>query len=303
VYGAGISENVAGESASRILEPSVESGARTALAQAVRIGGQAGVSVLDKKQPVPEWAKMATFDGPTSGACPLCAYLVGQTVKVNSSDYNKYAPPIHINCRHYWTYSNVEVEPMFVPPSDETIRKHGHFITAPEKYRLLRIPANPSGRNFVFNRNTSHPLSGREANSMEWLKRPENALPRDAMADLRLAADADGPVKFPLEWLDSPAARTGTYGQLQQAGYIQVRRVMGEVETITVTRDTAEDAIAWVRGQYGDADIVGTQSVQTQIAGESDTFIVQQQISFRKHDQIEVRPTRWGKLALEGEDQ
>ena len=121
-------------------------------------------------------AAVAEFAGPQDErTCPLCAQLAGMRVKVGSDEYYRYSPPVHINCRHQWVYyPEGEVEPDFATPDPELVRKHGHFVTQPHKYAPLRVPASPTGRDFVFRRGLD-PKTGQMVSRIEYLRSGERA--------------------------------------------------------------------------------------------------------------------------------
>lgn len=91
--------------------------------------------------------------------CPLCLALDGKVFLANSDAAKRYTPPLHINCDCLWTGvgdDEVGTVDWFIP-SDETdlkdaIEQHGHFVTNPDKYTELKVPAGPTGRDFTFRR-------------------------------------------------------------------------------------------------------------------------------------------------------
>lgn len=90
--------------------------------------------------------------------CQLCRMLDGQIVRRDSPEYDEFRWPSHINCRRIMIYIGKDeigldgqpVQPAFVRPDDDIIAKHGHFHVDPNKYRELRIPSRPEGRDFIF---------------------------------------------------------------------------------------------------------------------------------------------------------
>lgn len=51
------------------------------------------------------------------------------------------------------------------------VEQHGHFVSNPDKYTPLRLPAGPTGRDFTF-----RVTKAGEPNIVEWI-RPRFALP------------------------------------------------------------------------------------------------------------------------------
>lgn len=103
--------------------------------------------------------------------CPLCASLDGKVFDTATAPYN---PPAHINCDCIWIgveadeVGSVDAFDPTDPYLQDLVDKHGHFLTNPDKFSPLRIPASPGGRDFVFRRrNTPDGLQS----SLEW-RRP-----------------------------------------------------------------------------------------------------------------------------------
>ena len=100
--------------------------------------------------------------------CELCEYMDGMWLRRDSPDFERWARSPHINCRrtlHYVSGPGLEAD--FVPPPDELVEKHGHFIRDPDKYAPLRILAQPEGRDFVFVR-VKDPETGEMVSVMRW---------------------------------------------------------------------------------------------------------------------------------------
>lgn len=114
--------------------------------------------------------------------CPLCESLDGKVFRAASEDAKRFTPPLHINCDCMWTgVGDDEVGGLdhFTPADDESLKplvdEHGHFVTQPDKYEVLRVPAGPSGRDFTFRRK-KEPETGKVISEVEW-HRPRYELP------------------------------------------------------------------------------------------------------------------------------
>ncbi|MGE4406399.1 hypothetical protein [Pseudomonas sp.] len=116
---------------------------------------EASNALLEPSQPM-----IAVFSGPVdSRTCPLCAALVGQRVRTDSPEYRTYSPPLHINCRHYWLYMHPDTPGAredFTPPDPELVDRFGHFVRRPLEYLELKVPARPTGRDFIVRRYADH---------------------------------------------------------------------------------------------------------------------------------------------------
>ncbi|MEK7767942.1 MAG: hypothetical protein AAB368_17055, partial [bacterium] len=95
--------------------------------------------------------------------CPLCRQLNGHILEKGTALYQRYRLPSHINCRRIMVdvhkdEVNNEGDPTratLTPdnePDEEMRRRYGHFIGDPKKYAPLRVPARPTGRDFIYER-------------------------------------------------------------------------------------------------------------------------------------------------------
>lgn len=95
--------------------------------------------------------------------CDLCRALHGQIVRKGSPMWYRYRFASHINDRRILVdihRSEVDnhgrpTQPTLTPetePSEALRRRYGHFITDRKAYRNLRVPARPTGRDFIFRR-------------------------------------------------------------------------------------------------------------------------------------------------------
>ncbi|NUP99348.1 MAG: hypothetical protein HUU35_05775 [Armatimonadetes bacterium] len=104
--------------------------------------------------------------------CPLCVALDGKVFRANSEAARRFTPPLHINCDCIWVEVGDDeegAEDWFTPGDEEAlaelVEQHGHFVSQPEKYTALRIPAGPSGRDFTLRRGKAG-----EPGRVEWTR-------------------------------------------------------------------------------------------------------------------------------------
>ncbi|HUT77581.1 MAG TPA: hypothetical protein VM285_07840 [Polyangia bacterium] len=115
-----------------------------------------------------------------TATCALCRAVDGKVIARSSPDYARWALPSHINCRRCMVFvSRDEVgpdgkptQPDFEAPPQALIDKHGHFVSSPQKYEALRVPARPCGRDFI-----AYRPGGAEHVTLRW---------RDSLSDAGL---------------------------------------------------------------------------------------------------------------------
>lgn len=112
------------------------------------------------------------------------------------------------NCRRVMSYISAEAtatEVTFREPSEELIRKHGHYHLQPDKYAELRVPAQPGGRQFIARRVRSLD-TGETKTVLDWATWWEQVpqWKRDLVLKARVTAE-DKPLRGILELLGLPA--------------------------------------------------------------------------------------------------
>jgi len=111
-------------------------------------------------------------------ACPLCEALDGKVMDVDEA--GTYQPPFHINCHCILSAVGDDEVGAFdkLDPTDPMLKslveEHGHFITDPDKFAVLRVPSSPGSRDFVFRRR-KNAQTGEIESVIEW-KRPRYPL-------------------------------------------------------------------------------------------------------------------------------
>ena len=107
--------------------------------------------------------------------CAFCRGINGKVFRADSADAAMYTPPFHINDRCIWTViGQDEVGALdYFDPQDKELQqlaaRHAHFLTNPELYTPLDIPASPGSRDFVVR--TVKDASGNRVTELDW-KRP-----------------------------------------------------------------------------------------------------------------------------------
>lgn len=103
-----------------------------------------------------------------ANCCKLCATINGRIVRKDDPVYRKWLRQVHMNCRGIWVDIHKDEKREEIGPDgqarlvptrpdwhdkpipEEWLKKYGHFIHEPEKYRALNLPARATGRDFVF---------------------------------------------------------------------------------------------------------------------------------------------------------
>ena len=118
-----------------------------------RLGQESALPASD----YPHAQIIETLDG---AICPLCRAVHGMILDKSKPEYDRWRLPSHINCRrilvdiHRDEVDN-EGNPTqgnFREPPDQLIEQHGHFVHRPKKFANLRLPARPTGLDFVVKR-------------------------------------------------------------------------------------------------------------------------------------------------------
>lgn len=140
--------------------------------------------------------------------CPLCAAVNGKVLPADSDLAKKWRQPSHIGCRRIMSYISAdatETEVTFREPSEELIRRHGHYHLQPEKYVELKVPSEPGGRQFVARRVKSLE-TGETKTVLDWAPWWEQVPQwrRDLVIKARVTAE-DKPLRDILELLGLPA--------------------------------------------------------------------------------------------------
>ena len=137
--------------------------------------------------------------------CDLCRSVDGAVISKSDPRYRRWTGPLHINCRGIMLHIHrSEVGPDGKPtradwtdPDPELIEKHGHFVARPLKYEPLRVPARPTGRDFIAYRARGAPhvtLRWRDALPNWALRETLQTMASgfgDRLATLSMAGDAE----------------------------------------------------------------------------------------------------------------
>jgi hypothetical protein len=97
--------------------------------------------------------------------CDLCRHVHGMILRKDTKEYARWQFPSHLNCRRILVdIHRDEVDndgrptaPNFAEPPAELVARHGHFVNDPKKYEALRVPARPTGRDFIVRRRAGRP--------------------------------------------------------------------------------------------------------------------------------------------------
>jgi hypothetical protein len=217
--------------------------AAAATQRAFEFGKQAGAGMVGGYGiEAPASAAVAEFVGPVDGrTCPLCRYLVGSRFAVGSAEFFRYQPPVHINCRHVYAYFEKGAPGAvadFRRPPEELVRKHGHFVSQPAKYEAVRVPATPTGRDFILRR-VKDADSGEIVTRLDWLKAPDEPVTRAARE--ALVQTLGSPIETTAAGLEEVLAARDL-GPLVDVGWLQVVESQGPARTVAVA--AADEAAA-----------------------------------------------------------
>lgn len=216
--------------------------AAVATQRAFELGKQAGAGMVGGYGiQAPANAAVAEFVGPIDArTCPLCRFLVGSRFKVGSDEFVRYQPPLHINCRHFYVYLErgaPGAEPDFRRPPEELVSRHGHFISQPAKYEAVRVPASPTGRDFILRR-VKDPETGQIVTRLDWLKAPDEPVTQAARETLVRALSS--PIETTAAGLEEVLAARDLE-PLVDAGWLQVIQTQGPARSTAVVA-ASEDA-------------------------------------------------------------
>lgn len=244
----------------------------------------------------------AVFSGPVDAhTCPLCASLVGMTVRVDSEEYGEYTPPLHAHCRHYWLYIPPEADgarTRWTPPPREMVKRYGHFVTRPDQYTHLKVPATPSQRDFV--------VKTAKDGSKRVVFAPDPHLDDEVRKTLKRINREMTEGKFAKgisrrafeHWAEDPAVQ-----KLQQEGLIRVEWTWSDArareEVVGRTRAAVEKALA-ENPQWLNRRVVDIQRLKaTEVPGGKK--VCRWMVSYNTRDTAKVRLTRKGRTELEGQ--
>ena len=107
--------------------------------------------------PEAEFPMFEIIEALDDASCELCIEMDGMIIDRTHPDFDEVQNPAHINCRRIVAAVGKDevgpddkpLEPDYERPSQDLIEKHGHFMIDRQKYRPLRILAQPEGRDFV----------------------------------------------------------------------------------------------------------------------------------------------------------
>jgi len=245
----------------------------------------------------PENAAVAEFWGPDDEkTCPLCRMLLGARFRVGSNEYHKFMPPVHINCRHVYVYYAAD-EPQaqevgeFEPPPEEIVDRHGHFVSKPQKYRDLRVPATPEGRDFIVRR-VKDPRSGQIVTRIDFVKMPET-LPT-AEARRTLVSLLDRAVTLPAPDVEAFVA-ANDLAPLVDHGWMRVVQVLGEPRTTVVAASSEAAARTALLREHPTALVEAIDNIGATRIGAR--IVPQWQAVYRERDARQLRLTRRGRIA------
>jgi len=241
----------------------------------------------------PSWAQWAVFDGGVDErTCPLCGLLIGTEVKVGTSEYYAYAPPLHIHCRHFYTYfERPSGAPAFKEPPRDIIEKHGHFVTHPERYAPLRVPVVPGEANFS-PRRIRDPQTGEYTEHLRWVKQPDAPLSQGAQTLLTSLSEKSQVI--PAEAFGAGGSRE--LQELSRAGYVNIVSTLGEPQTMRVTKGTVGEVEEFLRQTYAGAKVASIRQVGTLEVAPGMT-VPQWDVVYAESNAKRVTLNRWGVLA------
>ncbi len=295
-YGITIAANIAGPIAVGELGKQLSATAAAVTERGYAAGQAAGAGMWGGYgMEAPPEAAVAEFFGPDDErTCELCRALLGQRFAVGSAEYYSYMPPVHVNCRHKYIYyrkgeAGAEVD--FTPPPPELVAKHGHFISQPHKYEALRVPAGPTGRDFIVRR-VKDPDTGEIVTRLDWLKQPP--VPPSPAARETLVRLLDKPLELPAAEYEA-TVRARRLEPLIEQGWLRVLQTRGAPQQTTVLRHTPEEVRSWLALEKPLAVIDAIEQVgQRRVAGAT---IPEWQVVYRESDSRRIQLTRRGRLA------
>jgi hypothetical protein len=115
-----------------------------------------------------EWPWAQIIEHLDKRICDLCRAVNGKMLLKGSPEWARWHLPSHLNCRRITVdvhkdekdnEGNSPRQDIKEPPDgmsqeawDKVVKQHGHFLNDPKKYSALRIPARPTGRDFIYSR-------------------------------------------------------------------------------------------------------------------------------------------------------
>jgi hypothetical protein len=144
------------------LDRSLKNGGSTIIAEA---WNEARSAANNKR----EWPLAQIVEVLDARLCPLCEYVNGMTMRVDSPEYAQWRNGSHIHCRRCMAYIHRDEghAPTFKQPPQDLIDRYGHFHTDPEAHAALRIPAEPAGRSVTV-RTVRDLKTGKTKRALEW---------------------------------------------------------------------------------------------------------------------------------------
>ncbi len=155
----------------------------------------------DEAAPVSEWTHGQRSERNDAVTCPLCRAANGRIVDRRRPDAARWSSAFHINCRgflipiHRDERDNLGNGPLADFPADgdlvvfdpdkdpvpfsELIEKHGHFVSNPERYAPLNVPARPTGRDFI-----AYRRAGEQHVTLRWRDNLPNPALRETLQDM-----------------------------------------------------------------------------------------------------------------------
>ena len=114
----------------------------------------------DDAMPADEYPLAQIIETLDGGKCLLCKRLHGMIVAKATAAYERWRLPSHIHCARIMVDIHKDekdnegnpTEADFVEPPKALVDAHGHFVNYPKTYEALRVPARPTGRDFIVSR-------------------------------------------------------------------------------------------------------------------------------------------------------
>lgn len=294
-YGVGVGPNAAGRVAEDALGNDLRNAAGTETIRTAQAAEEDGLGIFGAGSP-PKWAQYAVFDGGVDErTCPLCGLLIGTELKVGSAEYYSYAPPVHIHCRHFYTYFDQPTgAKTFEEPERKIVERYGHFVTQPQKYAPLRVPVTP-GQTNIQPRRVRDPRTGEYTEKLRWIKQPDAPLTPGAQGLLKDLAEKSQTI--PAEAFGGAGSRE--LQELQRAGFVNVTNALGEAQTMRVTKGTAGEGEEVLRQTYAGAKVAKIEQVGTLDVGGG-VRVPQWEVTYQESNAKRVMLNRWGQLAAGG---